>query len=188
MSISKQVETIKIRSHWDAGREQWLFSVIDMVEVLTDSSIPKRYWSDLKQKLQKEGSETYGNIVRLKMEASDGKLRETDVADTETLLRIIQSIPSPKAEPFKQWLARTGFERMRAFANPEQSPGITAETRQKPERGGIWNQQHSAGTEALNILAGFWMNGEKEKPRGSALLHASSASFPKTEVQDWGED
>jgi len=121
MSDIKLFEDKKVRTHWNAEKEQWYFSVIDIIEILTDSSIPKWYWSDLKKKLQAEGSEAYEKIVRLKMEAPDGKLRETDVADTETLLRLIQSIPSPKAEPFKQWLAKTGYERIEEIQDPEKS-------------------------------------------------------------------
>jgi hypothetical protein len=108
-----------VRRHWDDGKELWYFSVIDVVEVLTDSSIPKRYWTDLKHKLETEGSEVYEKIVRLKMLSSDGKKRLTDVADTETMLRLIQSIPSPKAEPFKLWLAQIGYERIEETADPE---------------------------------------------------------------------
>jgi len=121
MSNIKLFESKKIRSQWDAEKETWYFSVIDVIEILTGSSIPKRYWSDLKKKLASEGSEAYEKIVHLKMEAPDGKLRETDVADTETLLRLIQSIPSPKAEPFKQWLAKVGYERLEETENPELS-------------------------------------------------------------------
>ena len=109
----------KIRRHWDKDKELWYFSVIDVVEVLTDSSVPKRYWSDLKIKLAEEGSEVYDKIVRLKMKAPDGKMRLTDVGDTETILRLMQSIPSPKAEPFKQWLARVGYERIEETEDPE---------------------------------------------------------------------
>lgn len=94
MNNIKLFESKKVRSHWDAGKEMWCFSIIDVVEILTGSSIPKRYWSDLRRKLASEGSEVYEKIVRLKMQAEDGKMRETDVADTETLLRLIQSIPS----------------------------------------------------------------------------------------------
>lgn len=90
-----------------------VFSIIDVVEILTDSPRPRKYWSALKTKLHKEGSELSPKLGHLKMQAEDGKMRATDVADTETLLRIIQSIPSPKAEPFKQWLAKVGYERMR---------------------------------------------------------------------------
>lgn len=109
----------KIRRHWDSKKEIWYFSIIDVVEILTDSSIPKRYWSDLKSKLKEEGSEVYDKIVRLKMVAPDGKLRDTDCFSTENLLRLIQSIPSPKAEPFKVWLAKVGYERIEETEDPE---------------------------------------------------------------------
>lgn len=109
----------KIRRIWNEKEEKWYFSVVDVVEALTESSIPKRYWSDLKIRLTQEGSQAYEKIVRLKMEAPDGKMRETDAAETETMFRIIQSIPSPKAEPFKQWLARVGYERVEETADPE---------------------------------------------------------------------
>lgn len=109
----------KIRRHWDKDKELWYFSIIDVVEVLTDSSVPKRYWSDLKRKLRKEGSQVYEKIVQLKFRASDGKYYSTDCFSTEDLLRVIQSIPSPKAEPFKQWLARVGYERIEETEDPE---------------------------------------------------------------------
>jgi hypothetical protein len=100
---------------------EWFFSIIDVVEVLTESSSSRRYWSDLKSKLiEDEGfSQLYEKIVQLKLEAPDGKMRETDTADTETLFRIIQSIPSPKAEPFKRWLAKIGYERIQEIEDPE---------------------------------------------------------------------
>lgn len=127
----KLFEEKKVRTHWDVNLEKWFFSVIDVVEILTGSSIPKRYWSDLKKKLESEGSEAYEKIVRLKMRAGDCKMRETDVADTQTLLRIIQSIPSPKAEPFKQWLAKVGYERIQELNDPEQSLDRARENWQK---------------------------------------------------------
>ena len=99
---------------------EWWFSVVDVIEVLTDSTIPKRYWTDLKRKLKEEGFfQVYEKIVRLKLEAPDGKMRETDTANTETMLRIVQSIPSPKAEPFKLWLAKVGYERIQEIEDPE---------------------------------------------------------------------
>src|SRR5882757_7823319 len=101
MSSIKLFENKKVRSVWNGQEQKWYFSIIDVIEILTDSSIPRRYWSDLKKKLQAEGSEVYEKIVQLKMEAPDGKMRETDAADTSALLRIIQSIPSPKAEPYR---------------------------------------------------------------------------------------
>ena len=109
----------KIRKVWDEEKEEWFFSIVDVVEALTDSTIPKRYWSDLKIKMAEEGSEAYEKIVQLKMIAPDGKSRDTDAGDTETVFRIIQSIPSPNAEPFKLWLARVGYERVEEEADPE---------------------------------------------------------------------
>jgi len=109
----------RIRRYWDEKNEKWYFSIIDIVQTLTDSTIPRRYWSDLKAKLSSEGSEVYEKIVQLKLKAPDGKLRETDCTDTETLFRIIQSIPSPQAEPFKLWLARVGYERIEEAEDPE---------------------------------------------------------------------
>lgn len=110
-------EDKKIRRKWH--NEEWYFSVIDIVAVLETSSIPKRYWSDLKIKLKEEGFEVYDLIVRLKLMAEDGKLRLTDCANTKNMFRIIQSIPSPKAEPFKQWLSQVGYDRIQEIENPE---------------------------------------------------------------------
>ncbi|TRX13408.1 BRO-N domain-containing protein [Flavobacterium gawalongense] len=112
-------EDKKVRTLWDAEQEKWYFSIVDAIEVLTGSSIPKRYWSDLKKKLSKEGSQLYDTIVQLKMKSSDGKYYKTDVADTEQLFRLIQSIPSPKAEPFKLWLAQIASERLDEMQDPE---------------------------------------------------------------------
>lgn len=112
-------ENTKVRALWDTDKEQWYFSIVDTIEVLTGSTIPKRYWSDLKKKLAKEGSQLYENIVQLKMQSSDGKYYKTDVADTEQLFRLIQSIPSPKAEPFKLWLAQIASERLDEMQDPE---------------------------------------------------------------------
>ena len=109
----------QVRRHYDEQAELWYFAVIDVIEILTGSTIPRRYWSDLKRTLQDEGSEVYERIVQLKMTAPDGKQRLTDVADTETLLRLIQSIPSPKAEPFKLWLAQVGYQRIEETEDPE---------------------------------------------------------------------
>lgn len=106
-------EDKKIRTAWDEEKEEWYFSIVDIISVLTDTENPRRYWSDLKRKLKKEGAiELYEKIVQLKMLSSDGKRYKTDVANTEQLLRIIQSVPSPKAEPFKAWLAMVGRERI----------------------------------------------------------------------------
>ena len=112
MNALKLFGTKEVRSVWDAEKESWYFSIVDVVAVLTDSPSPRKYWSVLKTRLKKEGSELTTNCSQLKMQSADGKQYLTDVADTEQLLRLIQSIPSPKAEPFKQWLARVGYERI----------------------------------------------------------------------------
>ncbi len=170
MSNIKLFESKQVRTHWDAELEKWFFSVIDVIEILTGSSIPKRYWSDLKKKLATEGSEAYEKIVRLKMQAEDGKMRDTDVADTETLLRIIQSIPSPKAEPFKQWLAKVGYERMQEITNPEQGLERARENWQKLGRSEKWIQQRMTGQETRNKLTDYWQESGVQKGDEFAFL------------------
>jgi len=117
----KLFEEKKVRSVWDEEKEEWYFSVVDVIGILTDSENSRRYWSDLKIKLKKEGSQLYENFVQLKMQSSDGKFYNTDVANTEQLFRLIQSIPSPKAEPFKQWMAQVAKERIDQLQDPELS-------------------------------------------------------------------
>lgn len=120
MNKIKLFQDKKIRTHWDLESERWFFSVVDVIEVLSESSNPRRYWSDLKRKLKKEGfGQLHEIIVQLKLESEDGKKYKTDCADAKGLLRIIQSIPSPKAEPFKRWLAQVGYERLEEIENPE---------------------------------------------------------------------
>ncbi len=119
----KLFEERKVRTVWDDEKEQWYFSIVDVVSVLTDSVDATAYWRKLKQRLKEEGNETVTNCHGLKMKATDGKMRLTDVADTEQLLRIIQSIPSPKAEPFKQWMAHVASERLDQMQDPELSIG-----------------------------------------------------------------
>ena len=115
----KLFENKKIRVQWNEKDEKWYFSIVDVIQVLTDSSIPRRYWSDLKINLKEEGFELYDKIVQLKLLSSDGKKYDTDCADTELLLRLIQSIPSKKAEPFKIWLAKVGNDRINETYDPE---------------------------------------------------------------------
>ncbi|ATA73836.1 hypothetical protein CGC58_06135 [Capnocytophaga stomatis] len=115
----KIFEQKKVRSQWDEQQEKWWFSIVDVIEVLTESPNPRKYWSVLKTRLKKEGSELATNCSQLKMLSSDGKYYKTDVADTEQLLRLIQSVPSPKAEPFKLWLAQVGSERLDEMQDPE---------------------------------------------------------------------
>lgn len=119
MSNIKLFESTRIRSIWDDEAQRWLFAVVDVVAALTESRNPQVYWRVLKKRLLAEGNETVTNRNALKMTAPDGKQRLTDVADTEQLLRLIQSIPSPKAEPFKRWLARVGYERLEEIEDPE---------------------------------------------------------------------
>lgn len=124
MTKANQIQVFderRVRTVWDDETEEWYFSVVDVVGVLTDSENPRRYLSDLKRKLKKEGSEVYENIVQLKLKSADGKMRLTDVATSEQMFRIIQSIPSPKAEPFKQWMAQVAATRLEQMQNPELS-------------------------------------------------------------------
>ena len=120
-TITNLFEGSEIRSVWDTEKEDYYFSVIDVISALTNSNVPKRYWSDLKRKLIDEGSQLYENIVQLKMKASDGKMRITDTLDTKGTLRLIESVPSPKAEPFKLWLASLGSERIDEVFDPEKA-------------------------------------------------------------------
>jgi hypothetical protein len=170
MSDIKLFEDKKIRSSWNEEEEKWYFSVIDIIEVLSDSPRPRKYWNALKTKLNEEGSELSHKLGQLKMEAEDGKLRVTDVADTEQLLRLIQSIPSPKAEPFKLWLAKVGYERMQEIANPEQSLERARENWQQLGRSEKWIQQRMTGQETRNKLTDYWKDSGVEKSDEFAFL------------------
>ena len=141
-----------IRSAWDAEKEEWYFSVVDVVAALTGSRDPAAYWRKLKQRLRDEGNETVTNCHGLKMTAADGKKRVTDVADTEQLLRIIQSIPSPKAEPFKLWLARVGRERIDETIDPEQAIDRALETYLKKGYSEEWVHQRLLSIRIRNEL------------------------------------
>jgi len=152
----KLFEAKQIRSVWDETEAKWYFSIIDIIEILSGSDRPRKYWSDLKSKLKKEGSELSEKIGQLKMLASDGKMYSTDVANTEQLLRLIQSIPSPKAEPFKQWLAKVGYERMQEISDPGQSIDRARENWQKQGRSEKWIQQRMTGQETRNKLTDYW--------------------------------
>ncbi len=156
MDKIKLFEDKKVRTHWDAEAETWYFSVIDVIEILTGSSIPKRYWTDLKKKLTKEGSQLYEKIVQLKFEAADGKKYATDCLGTEDLLRLIQSIPSPKAEPFKQWLAKTGYERIEEIQDPEKSIDRAMENYLKLGYSKDWINQRLKSIEVRKDLTDEW--------------------------------
>ncbi len=153
----KLFESKKIRVHWDNKSEKWYFSVIDIIETLTQSKNPRRYWSDLKRKLKKEGfNQLYEIIVQLKLKASDGKMYATDCADTEGLLRIIQSIPSPKAEPFKVWLAKVGYERIEETEDPELAFDRAMETYLKKGYSKNWINQRIKSIEVRKELTDEW--------------------------------
>jgi hypothetical protein len=170
MKAVKLFESKKVRTHWDEKTETWYFSIIDVIEILTGSSIPKRYWSDLKKKLTTEGSQLYEDIVQLKFESTDGKKYATDCLDTPNLLRLIQSIPSPKAEPFKQWLAKVGYERMQEIQDPEMSLERARENWQKHGRSEKWIQQRMTGQETRNKLTDYWKENDVKKGDEFAFL------------------
>ena len=149
-------EDKKVRSVWDSESGKWYISIIDVVEILTGSTNPRRYWSDLKIKLSKEGSELYENIVQLKMPATDGKNYKTDVADVEQLFRLIQSIPSPKAEPFKLWLASLGRERLEEIDDPEQGIERLMEYYHRKGYSENWINQRLKSIEVRKELTDEW--------------------------------
>ena len=170
MKNIKLFENKKVRTHWDTEKEQWYFAIVDVISILTESDNPQVYWRVMKKRLLAEGNETVTNCNALKMEAADGKMRLTDVADTQQLLRLIQSIPSPKAEPFKQWLAKVGYERMQEIADPAQSLDRARENWQRLGRSDKWIQQRMTGQETRNKLTDYWKESGVEKSDEFALL------------------
>lgn len=168
----KLFEENKVRSYYDENTEHWYFSIIDIVGILTESKNPRRYWSDLKTKLtDDEGfSQLYEKIVQLKLVSTDGKKYNTDCADVETLLRIIQSIPSKKAEPVKQWLAKVGYERMKEMADPSTAIDRARETYKKLGRSEKWIQQRMTGQETRNKLTDYWKDHEIKEGEEYAIL------------------
>ena len=160
----------QVRRFYDDKKETWYFSIIDVIEILTDASIPRRYWSDLKSKLKNEGSEVYEKIVQLKMTASDGKRRETDSFSTEDLLRIIQSIPSPKAEPFKLWLAKVGYERIEETEDPELAFERAMKTYLQKGYSKEWINQRLKSIEVRKELTDEWQKREMKEGLEYAIL------------------
>lgn len=164
-------EDQKIRTAWDAEKEEWYFSIIDVISVLTGTANPRRYWSDLKRKLKAEGAnELYEKIVQLKMLSSDGKRYKTDVANTEQLLRIIQSIPSPKAEPFKAWLAMVGKERIEETIDPERAIDRALDTYLKKGYSEEWIHQRLLAIRIRNELTDEWKKRGVQKGKEYAIL------------------
>jgi len=164
-------ENYKIRRHFDEETETWYFSVIDVVGALTDSVNPRDYWFKMKIRVKSEDGLQLSTICRqLKMKAPDGKMRETDTANVEVILRIIQSIPSPKAEPFKQWLAKVGYERLQEMSDPARSLDRAREYWQQHGRSEKWIQQRMMGQETRNKLTDYWQDHEITKEDEYAIL------------------
>jgi DNA-damage-inducible protein D len=170
MSNIKLFESKQIRSVWSDKEQKWLFSVVDVVEVLTDSQNPQVYWRVLKKRLLAEGNETVTNCNGLKMTASDGKMRMTDVANTEQILRLIQSIPSRKAEPFKQWLARVGYERLEEIENPELSMERMQALYEKKGYPKEWIDKRMRGIAVRQDLTDEWKNRGVKASKEYAIL------------------
>lgn len=166
----KIFEERKIRSHWDDEQEKWHFSVVDVIQVLTDSVDVAAYWRKLKQRLKQEGNETVTNLHGLKMLATDGKMRLTDVADTEQLFRLIQSVPSPKAEPFKLWLAKVARERIDEIEDPEIGIERLMETYLKKGYSKDWINQRLKSIEVRKDLTDEWEKRGVSKGQEYAIL------------------
>ncbi len=163
-------EGTQVRYVWDSEKEKYFFSVVDVIKVLTDSENPRRYWSDLKRKLEAEGSEVYEKIVQLKLPAPDGKMRLTDVADTEQVFRLIQSIPSKKAEPFKLWLASLGQERLNQLQDPEQSIEQAIKDYRRLGYSESWINQRIKTIEIRKGLTDEWKRGGMKEETDYASL------------------
>ena len=171
--LSVQFENQEIRRVYDEKTETWLFSVVDIIQVLTqqtDFQAARKYWKVFKGRLAKEGSEVVTNCYQLKMAAADGKQRLTDVANAETLLRLVQSVPSPKAEPIKLWLAKVGYERMQEMSDPARALERARATWQKHGRSEKWIQQRMTGQETRNKLTDYWAAHDIKKGDEYAIL------------------
>ena len=166
----KLFDQVQIRTHWDDEKEKWYFSIVDVVGVLTDSPNPNNYWKVLKHRLIKEGSELVTNCNQLKMQSSDGKYYKTDVADTEQLLRLIQSVPSPKAEPLKMWLARVGNERIDETHDPELGIERAMETYLRKGYTKEWINQRLKSIEVRKELTDEWESRGVKKGQEFAIL------------------
>ena len=170
MSNIKVFEDKKIRSHWNENEGDWYFSVVDVCAIFSDSKTPRNYWSDLKRKLKQEGSELHENLVQLKLTSSDGKYYKTDVLNTKWLLRLVQSIPSPKAEPFKIWLAQVGSERLDEIADPEKAIIRGADFYRAKGYTEGWINQRLQTIEMRKELTDEWKNRGITKEKEYAIL------------------
>jgi hypothetical protein len=176
----------RIRTHWDEDREKWFFSIVDIIEILTESPRPRKYWADLKVKLKEEGSELSDKIGQLKMMSSDGKYYLTDVGDTEQILRLIQSIPSKKAEPFKLWLAKVGNERIDETHNPELAFDRAMKTYLKKGYSKEWINQRLKTIEVRKELTDEWERvGVKEEQEFAILTDEITKAWSDLSIRDY---
>jgi DNA-damage-inducible protein D len=182
MSHIKLFESVHIRSIWDEATQRWLFAVVDVVAALTNSANPAVYWRVLKKRLLAEGNETVTNCNALKLTAADGKQRLTDVAHTEQLLRLIQSIPSPKAEPFKLWLAKVGYDRLEEIENPELGAARMRSLYKAKGYSDEWIEKRVRGIAVRDELTNEWQKRGVKQQREYAMLTAeiSQATFGMT--------
>ena len=185
MSNIKLFESKQIRSVYNETEQKWYFSIVDVVGILVDNARPRKYWSDLKAKLKKEGAELSEKIGQLKMESPDGKSYLTDVSDTKTMLRIIQSIPSPKAEPFKLWLAQVGYERLEEIENPEIATQRTRDLYKQKGYPDDWIEKRIRSIAIREELTDEWKAHEVKKQKEYAILTAeiAKATFGYTPAQ-----
>ena len=185
MSTIVLFEEKRVRRAWDKSTQKWLFAIVDVIAVLTDSANPAVYWRVMKKRLSDEGSETVTKCNALKMTAADGKQRLTDVADTEQLLRLIQSIPSPKAEPFKLWLARVGYERLEEIENPELAAQRMREIYRQKGYSTEWIEKRMRGIAIRDELTDEWEKRGVREQRDFAILTAeiSKATFGMTPAE-----
>ena len=164
MSNIKLFQTQQVRTHWDEKEKKWYFAIVDVIEILAESTKPRDYWYRLKKREKENGIELSTNCRQFKMKAKDGKMRETEIADTETLLRIIQSIPSPKAEPFKRWLAKVGYERLEEIENPELASKRTREIYRAKGYSDEWIEKRMRSIAIRDELTDEWKKrGVKER-------------------------
>jgi len=176
----------KVRTHWDEEKEKWFFSIVDVIEILTESPRPRKYWADLKAKLKEEGSELSDKIGQLKMMSSDGKYYTTDVADTEQILRLIQSIPSKKAEPFKLWLAKVGNERIDETHNPELTIDRAMKTYLKKGYSKEWINQRLKTIEIRKELTDEWERvGIEEEQEFAILTDEITQAWSDLSIKDY---
>lgn len=182
----KIFENKQVRTLWNADEEEWYFSVVDVVGILSESKIPRNYWSDLKRKLKQEGSELHEKIVQLKMQSSDGKYYKTDCLDTKGVLRLVQSIPSPQAEPFKMWLAQVGSERLDEIADPEKAMLRSVELYRKKGYSEEWINQRMLAIKTRKGLTDEWKErGVKDGKEYAILTDEMTKAWSGMSVKEY---